>query len=131
MHAIARESLRLSVTLLVASVGLILASLAGLEGSLGLVTILVGITIGLYAVREDLAAVDRVWLYEPGPLLAVVWTGPLVAAAIVLGFGLNASPGEIQAFGGLCGLAGMLNYFLRPVYALVASLLGIAGRSAS
>lgn len=131
MHRLARESLRLTVALLVASVCLILPSLAGLGGSPLLAGSLVLLAGALYAVRDDLATVGRVWLYRPGLHLAIVWTGPLVAALVVVLFGIPASPGELQALGGICGLLGMLNYFLRPVYALVASLLGRVSRAAN
>jgi hypothetical protein len=30
--------------------------------------------------------------------------------------GFGASPGEVQALGGLLGLVAMANYFFRPVY---------------
>ncbi|MHB9287240.1 hypothetical protein ACKVMT_09415 [Halobacteriales archaeon Cl-PHB] len=131
MHRLARESLRLTVALLVASAALIGPSLLGVGGSPLLAGVLLLVAGTLYAVREDLAAVDPVWLYQPGPHLAVLWTGPLLAVTVVVLFGLGASAGELQALGGLCGLAGMLNYFLRPVYALVASLLGLVNRAAS
>ena len=42
----------------------------------------------------------------------------LVAAVAVVLFP-EATAGEVQALGGLIGLAGMGNYFLRPVYRLV------------
>jgi hypothetical protein len=35
----------------------------------------------------------------------------------------GASPEELQALGGIAGFVGMINYFLRPVYFLVYSLL--------
>ena len=40
---------------------------------------------------------------------------PAVATAVSLAF-LGASPAELRALGGLVGLVGMTNYFLRPVY---------------
>ena len=50
-----------------------------------------------------------------------LWVGPALAAVVLVGW-LDATPGEVQALGGVVGLAGMLNYFLRPFYHLIYGL---------
>lgn len=110
--------LQATAVLLVASVALIAPSLAGLGTSLPLALVLAVVAGGLFAVRDRLASAGPVARIQVGGYLHVAWLGPLVGAAVVL-VAPGASPGELQALGGLCGLLGMVNYFLRPIYALV------------
>jgi hypothetical protein len=131
MSVLARETLRLTFALLAGSVALIAAGLAGFEGSLVLVGVLLVVAGGLYALRGVATELEPVWRYDPRPYAAVVWTGPLLAAVVLVLTGLGASAGELQALGGFLGLAGMANYFLRPVYVVLASLLGTARRAMS
>jgi hypothetical protein len=113
--------LLVTATLLVAGLALIAPSLVGLAASLPLGLLLTGVAGGLYAFRDDLASVGVVAGVHLGTYLAVLWTGPLVAALVVL-LSLDATAGELQALGGLAGLFGMVNYFLRPVYAAIVAV---------
>lgn len=109
-----------SVLLLVAAFALIGASLLGLGGSLALAGVFALTTAGLFAVREPLAdlATD---FYLVARTLEDAWIGTAAATLTVL-VALSASPGELQTLGGLIGLVGMLNYFLRPIYRLTYRL---------
>jgi hypothetical protein len=122
--------LRATFVLVVVSLCLIPAGLAGLGASLPFALALGTLAAVLLALRDRLdagPAVSGEALSEFGVLL---WTGPAIAAAVCLAF-LGATPAELQALGGLAGLVGMSNYFLRPVYrtghALVCRLVGAGG----
>jgi len=59
------------------------------------------------------------------PYLDWLWVGPAVAAAAaVVGVLQGWTAGELQAVGGLVGLLGVVNLFLRPVYRLLSYVLG-------
>lgn len=118
MQRLALRSTQLTAVLLVASVVLIVPGLAGLGASLPLALLLLAAAIALLLARESLASVGRIGWIPFGALGRVAWIGPAVAGVLLLVAG-GASPGELQAYGGLCGLFGMLNYFLRPVYGIV------------
>lgn len=121
MSRLAPRTQRLTVVLLAASLTLVGPGVAGLGASLSL-SVVLGIGAGvLLAVRDRLAAVGRWHGLDLGHYLRDVWAGPLVGAAVVLG-APGATPGEVQALGGICGLLGMLNYFLRPVYVALYGL---------
>jgi len=122
-------TLRLTAALLVASVALVLPGTAGLGGTLPLVALLLGAAAGLYALRDALPAERRVWGVDVAGYVGVAWLGPALAAVLVVVF-LGASAGEVQALGGLLGLAGMANYFLRPVYHAVVAGARWVGRLA-
>jgi len=47
----------------------------------------------------------------------------LEGAAVPLVLELGATPAEMEAMGGLLGLAGMVNYFLRPLYLVVYGIV--------
>ena len=100
---------------LVASGVLIGTSLAGVGASLALVGAVGFLAAALFAVRDRLASAVPAPARSLGPLLAVTWLGPVVAGLLVL-IAPDATPGELQTLGGLCGLVAMANYFLRPVY---------------
>jgi uncharacterized membrane protein YozB (DUF420 family) len=114
------ETIRLSFALLVAAFALILPGSAGVGGSLLLVVALVAVALVLYAGRDSLGQVGTVAGWRAGDYLRVLWLGPAGAALVVL-VALDASAGEVQALGGIVGLIGMANYFLRPIYHLVAA----------
>jgi pimeloyl-ACP methyl ester carboxylesterase len=116
------ETFRLTVVLVAASLCLVLAGLAGLGASVGLAGVFVLAAGGLSAVRERLSGGPVVFGHDLGTYAAVLWLAPLAAAAASLLF-LGATPGELLTLGGLFGLAGMINYFLRPVYRAGYSLL--------
>lgn len=126
MQRLALRSTQLTAVLLVASVVLILPGLAGFGGSLPLAFALLVAAVPLFLVSEQLASVGRVGWVPLGAVGSVAWIGPTIGGVLLLVAG-GASPGELQAYGGLCGLLGMLNYFLRPVY----GILYAAGRYVS
>lgn len=117
MERFGRVSVQLTATCLAASLTLIGPGIAGLGASPVLALLLVAIAAVLFVARDPPVAVGG----RLSPVLAMalraVWLGPLLGAALVLSG--SASPGELQAYGGMVGLLGMLNYFLRPVYGLV------------
>ena len=112
---------RLTAVLVTGAFCLIGAGATGLDGSLPLFLVLVALAAALYLAGPPLADTPLARLDRPGAL-EDLWAGPAVAAAVVLPF-LGASPGEVRALGGLLGLVGMVNYFLRPVYHLVYGLV--------
>jgi hypothetical protein len=123
--------MRGTVVLLAGGLPLVAAGTAGVAGSLALVAALAAAGGALYLAAERLdASADpdgASGTLDPRVVGADLWIGPFLAAAVV-GVSLGASPGEVQALGGLVGLVGMLNYFLRPFYHLV---YGLARRVAS
>lgn len=119
--------IRLTLVLLAGGLPLIAAGTAGVAASATLVAGLVALAAALAVVGTR--AVDTVWTrVDRRAFVADLWAGPLLAGLLVL-LSLDAHPGEVQALGGLVGLAGMCNYFLRPVYHLAYGLLArVRGR---
>jgi hypothetical protein len=110
---------RLTLALLAGAGVLVALGTLGVGGSLFLVAGLAGLSVGWVALGTRL--VDSDWRrVDPHGYAADLWVGFLVAAVAVVLFP-EATPGEVQALGGLIGLAGMCNYFLRPVYRLAYS----------
>ncbi len=109
------EAFRATVVLLVASVVIIAPGAAGLGGSLLLVAAALALAGGLYAVRDRLAEAPEVFGHDLGSYGRVLWVAPQVAAVVFV-LSLGTTPGELRALGGIVGLVGMANYFLRPVY---------------
>ncbi len=102
--------------------GILLAlGAAGVPASIPLLGLLLALSAGLYYTRPD-DSVGQVAGIDVGGILSTLWLAP-VLAALPLVLESAASAEELQALGGLVGLAGMLNYFLRPVYLLAYSLL--------
>jgi hypothetical protein len=120
------ETFRATVVLLAASAVLIGPGVAGIGSSFVLAGTLVALAALLFAGSGALGAAPRAVGHEVGDYGAVLWVAPLVAAAVVL-LALDATPGELQALGGLVGLAGMANYFLRPLYRLGYAALRTVG----
>ena len=116
------RALRATFVLLTASIALLLAGLAGVGASLAVLVTLVVVAVGLFAFRDRLDVDAAVASQDPGDYGTLLWTGPTIAAAVCLVF-LGASPAELQALGGLVGLVGMANYFLRPVYRAVSAFV--------
>lgn len=112
------ETFRLTVVLLLASVLVITPGIAGVGGSLLLVGGSLLVAAGLYSVRDRLEQAPEVLRHDLGHYGAALWLSGVVAAVVFL-LGLSATPGELLALGGLVGLLGMANYFLRPVYRLL------------
>lgn len=128
MQRLALRSVQLTAALIVASVALIGPGLAGLGASLPLALIILAVAAILVAARDELAEIGYVGWIPLGATLRVAWAGSLLAGVVVLVAG-GASPGELQAYGGLCGLVGMVNYFLRPVYGLLYAAGRYVGRA--
>lgn len=118
---VSEMTFRLTVVLLFTSVLVIVPSLAGLGGSVPLVVAALLVAGGLYTVREQLRALPRVATRDLGPHAEALWMSGIVAAAVFV-LGLSATPDELRALGGIVGLTGMANYFLRPVYRLLVVL---------
>jgi len=115
--AIRSGTMQVTALCLIAS-GMVLAlGVAGVQSTPALVGFLVVLSVGLYLTRPSIS-VGHVLKFDVDSLLRSLWLAPLVAA-LPLVVELGATPGEMQALGGLLGLAGMANYFLRPVYLLV------------
>ncbi len=109
-----RRTLHLTFVLVVASLGLVVAGLAGAGASLAVVAALIALAGVLFVLRPRLDG-PTVLRHDLGEYGALLWIGPGVAATVCLLF-FGATPAELQSLGGLVGLAGMANYFLRPVY---------------
>jgi hypothetical protein len=108
------RSFRLTVVLVAASLCLVLAGLAGVGSSVGLAGVLV-LLAGLLSAARDRLSGPVVLGHDLGTHAAALWIAPLAAAVTVVLF-LGATPEELLTLGGVVGLAGMVNYFLRPVY---------------
>lgn len=115
--AIRHGTMRVTALLLVAAALAIGLGVSGVGASLPLVVGFLALAGGLYAIGPDPGRFDPVAGIHVGDILNSLWLAPLVVAAVLL-VRLSATPGEVQAIGGLLGLAGMANYFLRPVYLL-------------
>lgn len=120
------ETFRVTVVLLVASVALLGAGIAGVGSSLLLAVAFVGVAGILFAVRDAFGEAPVALGHDFGYYGETLWVGPLVATVVVL-IALDATPAELQSLGGLVGLGGMFNYFLRPVYRLGYSVLRRVG----
>jgi hypothetical protein len=129
--AIRHGTMRVTALLLVAAALTIGLGVADISASLPIVVGLLVLAAVLYAARPDENRLDPVAGVDVGGIVQSLWLAPLIAALPLL-VRLSATPGEIQAIGGLLGLAGMANYFLRPVYLLgydlVSAVRETAGR---
>ncbi|MEF8936522.1 MAG: hypothetical protein V5A32_01095 [Halovenus sp.] len=123
-----RRSRRFTWVLLFASATLILPALLGSGATVPLAAALASFAGALGLLRERLATLPTVVGYDLGLYGRDCWIGAAVGSAITLAF-LGASSGELRALGGLAGLVGMVNYFLRPLYLYVATLLSRSFRS--
>jgi hypothetical protein len=119
--AIRRGTLQVTAVCLLASAMVLSLGLVGATASPLLVVVFLALSAGLYYSRPD-ASVGYVYGLDVDGLLDALWLAPAVAAVPLL-LELGATPGEMQALGGLLGLAGMANYFLRPVYLLAYGLV--------
>jgi hypothetical protein len=134
MHRLRDWSHRATVVLLVTSVVLIGPALAGAGSSPLLVGALLLAAGGLTPARERLRELPSAAGYDLDRYGQDLWLGPLLGAGMAL-YWLGASPEELQALGGVAGLIGMANYFLRPLYLFVLyhlwRLLGVEDRARS
>lgn len=116
------ETFRMTVVLVAASLALIVPGVGGIGGSLALSALLVVVAGLLSVVALGVEDGPKVLGHDLGRYAKVLWVGALIAALVVV-VARDATPGELQALGGLVGLLGMVNYFLRPVYRLGYALL--------
>ena len=109
------ETMRATVVLVVASVLLVGIGAGGGGGSPALVAVLLVAGTGLFAARSQFADLPVVVGHDLGFYGEAAWLAPVAAAGATL-LAMGATAAELQAVGGLVGLAGMANYFLRPAY---------------
>jgi len=117
------RTLALTFVLLAASLALIAPGLVGIGASGPSLAVLLAAGAVLAAVRPALSDLPPVVGYDVGRYVKDIWLGPVIGVAMVFVIAPNASPGELQSLGGLAGLLGMLNYFVRPLYLFVYSFL--------
>lgn len=116
------RSQRVTYVLLVTSAVLIGPGLAGFGASPALAGVLAVLGASLLAARDRIERLPTVVGYDLGWYGRDSWLGCLLGVVVVLVY-LGASPAETRALGGIAGLLGMLNYFVRPLYLFVASTL--------
>lgn len=117
------RTLAFTFVMLAASVALIVPGFFGLDGSGEVLGVLLAIGALLAAVRPAIADLPPVMGHEIGVYLRELWLGPVIGVAMVPLLAPGASAGELQSIGGLAGLIGMVNYFLRPLYFFVYDLV--------
>ena len=113
--------MQVTVLCLVAAGMLLALGVAGVPASLALVGFFLVLSVGLYLTRPE-PSVGRVLGIDVDSLLSALWLAPALAA-LPLVLEPTASAEELQALGGLVGLVGMANYFLRPMYLLAYGAL--------
>jgi hypothetical protein len=116
------RSSRGTYILLAASFLLIGPTVVGLGATLPLLAAYVGIAALAWAGREGLRGLPVVAGYDLGWYARDSWLAALFAGVASLAV-FGAPPPELQAAGGILGLVGMVNYFLRPLYLLIADVL--------
>ncbi|KOX95108.1 hypothetical protein AMS69_04440 [Haloarcula rubripromontorii] len=126
--AIRHGTMQVTVLLLVAAALAIGFGVAGIGASLPIVVGLLVLTAVLFVARPDEDRLGPVAGVDLDGVVRSLWLAPLVTALALL-VRLSATPGEVQAIGGLLGLAGMANYFLRPVYLLAYDLVAAVRES--
>jgi hypothetical protein len=129
LAALEELSLAASVHLFVAGSILIGLGAAGIGASLLVLLALLAVAVVLARGRDQLPGFGHRRGLDTDRLVRDSWIA-VILAATTAGIALGASPDELMALGGILGLVGVGNYFLRPVYVLVGSLLG-ATRSRS
>lgn len=117
-----RWTQHVTTVLLIASVTLIVPALVGFGATIPVALAIALVSAALWTVRDQLAELPTVVGYNLGRHARDSWVGPALGAAIVI-VALGSPPPELQAFGGIAGLLGMLNYFLRPLYLSVLASL--------
>jgi hypothetical protein len=126
----AAETMRVTAVLVAASVLLVGLGTATVGGTPALAAVLLGVAAGLFAGRDRLADLPAVLGHDLGFYGEAAWLAPVAAAGATL-LATGATAAELQAVGGLVGLAGMVNYFLRPVYHTALRLGRYVSRVAS
>ncbi|MBX0295668.1 hypothetical protein [Haloarcula nitratireducens] len=120
--AIRSGTMQVTMLLLVAGFMLLALGLAGAPSSIQLAIVLCGLGAALYVTRPGEGEVGYVAGIDVDSLLSALWLAPIIAA-VPLVFEVGATGEEVQALGGMLGLIGMANYFLRPVYLLLYGLV--------
>ena len=115
--AIRRGSMQVTALLLVAAGVLLGLGFAGIGASPLVVVGLLALAGALFLARPQTDHFGRHNGLNIDYLLQSLWVAVLVAA-LPLVIEADATPAEVQALGGLIGLAGMANYFIRPLYLL-------------
>jgi hypothetical protein len=100
---------------------LLVLGLADVSGSVFIGGLFIVLSVGLYATRPS-ASVGPIVGVDIDSILNIVWIAPTVAA-IPLFLEPGATPAEMQALGGIVGLVGMTNYFLRPIYIFISGFI--------
>lgn len=118
------RSRRATIVLVITSVVLIGPALAGFSATLPLAAALGALTLSLWLVKDFLGKLPTVVGYDLGEHGQDSWIGVFFGVIVVFGT-LGAPPVELQAYGGLAGLIGVVNYFVRPLY---LSIVGFINR---
>jgi len=107
-----RGILRITAVFLIAAGILIPAGPLGVEPSAMLVLGLFLLGMVLFTAWQNADAYSK--------YLSGMWLGPVIAA-VITGYAITirASPGELQALGGIAGIVGVINLLLRPVYRIL------------
>jgi hypothetical protein len=119
MYIWRQRTLRATVVLLFTSALLIGPALLGVSASWPFIGGLVGLGLALGAIRSRLVTLPRLLGHDLGMYAQDLWLGPVGGAVLIAGIAPAGSPGELQSIGGLAGLVGMVNYFVRPLYFFV------------
>jgi hypothetical protein len=117
------RTLAFTFVMLAASVALIVPSLAGLGGSGPVLAVLLAVGALLAAVRPAIADLPMVMGHDISAYVRELWLGPVIGVAMVPLLAPGASAGELQSVGGIAGIVGMANYFVRPLYFYVYELV--------
>jgi len=116
------RTLRLTIVCLAASALLIPPSLVGVGPSIPFAVVLGVVSAACVAARDRLATLPTVIGYDLGRYGQDLWLAAALAALVVI-LGPAESPTELRALGGVVGLVGMVNYFVRPIYLTVVSVV--------
>jgi hypothetical protein len=110
--------LRFTVVCLATSATLIAPGVAGLAPSLPLAGALFALGAACAAVRDDLSSLPTAVGYDLGRYGQDLWLAGVLGGLVVL-LGPGESAVELLTLGGLVGLVGMANYFLRPIFVTI------------
>lgn len=107
-----RGIIRITAVFIIAAAILIPLGWLGIGPSLMLVFGLILAAVGLFLGWQN---ADEYSQYISG-----LWLGPVIAAiATIYALIIRASPGELQAIGGIAGIIGVINMLMRPVYRIL------------
>lgn len=107
-----RGIIRITAVFIIAAAVLIPLGWLGIGPSLMLVFGLILAAVALFLAWQN---ADEYSQYISG-----LWLGPVIAAiATIYALIIRASPGELQAIGGIAGIIGVINMLMRPVYRIL------------